>query len=100
MANLVHRDYSAEFVKVGDTITVRKPATFVAKNFTGQTEAQDIAEGSVPVKMDRFRDITVNVGSKEMTLNIKDFSELKKGDDITFIRQQAGEKYYYVPELG
>lgn len=75
MANLVHRDYSAEFVKVGDTITVRKPATFVAKNFTGQTEGQDIAEGSVPVTMDRFRDITVNVGSKEMTLNIKDFSE-------------------------
>ena len=32
--------------------------------------------------------------------NIKDFSELKKGDDITFIRQQAGENYYYVPELG
>ena len=75
MANLVHRDYSKEFVKVGDTITVRKPATFVAKNFTGQTEAQDITEGSVTVKMDRFRDITVNVGSKEMTLDIKDFSE-------------------------
>lgn len=74
MANLVHRDYSKEFVKVGDTITVRKPATFVAKNFTGQTEAQDITEGSVTVKMDRFRDITVNVGSKEMTLDIKDFS--------------------------
>ena len=75
MANLVHRDYSKEFVKVGDTITVRKPATFVAKNFTGQTEAQDITEGSVTVKMDRFRDITVNVGSKEMTLDIKNFSE-------------------------
>ena len=27
MANLVHRDYSADFVKVGDTITVRKPAS-------------------------------------------------------------------------
>lgn len=74
MANLVHRDYSKEFVKVGDTITVRKPAKFVAKNFTGQTSAQDISEGSVTVKMDRFRDITVNVGSKEMTLDIKDFS--------------------------
>lgn len=74
MANLVHRDYSKEFVKVGDTITVRKPATFVAKNFTGQTEAQDITEGSVTVKMDRFRDITVNVGAKELTLDIKDFS--------------------------
>lgn len=74
MANLVHRDYSDEFVKVGDTITVRKPATFVAKNFTGETEGQDISEGSVSVKMDRFRDVTVNVSSKELTLDIKDFS--------------------------
>ena len=75
MANLVHRDYSEEFVKVGDTITVRKPATFVAKNFTGKTDAQDITEGSVTVKMDRFRDITDNVGAKELTLDIKDFSK-------------------------
>lgn len=75
MANLVHRDYSKEFVKVGDTITVRKPAKFVAKNFTGTTSAQDITEGSVPVKIDRFRDITVNVGAKELTLDIKDFSK-------------------------
>lgn len=75
MANLVHRDYSKEFVKVGDTITVRKPAKFVAKNFTGQTSTQDITEGSVPVKIDRFRDITVNVGAKELTLDIKDFSK-------------------------
>ena len=52
MANLVHRDYSNEFVQVGDTITVRKPAKFVAKNFTGQTEGQDVTEGSVPVKME------------------------------------------------
>lgn len=75
MANLVHRDYSDEFVKVGDTITVRKPAKFVAKNFTGETSVQDITEGSVAVKMDRYRDITVAVTSKQMTLDIKDFSE-------------------------
>ena len=75
MAGLVHRDYSEEFVKVGDTITVRKPAKFVAKNFLGSVESQDVTEGSVPVKMDRFRDVTVNVSSKEMTLDIKDFSE-------------------------
>ena len=75
MANLVHRDYSKEFVKVGDTITVRKPAKFVAKNFIGETEEQEISEGSVPVKMDRYRDVTVAVTSKEMSLDIKDFSE-------------------------
>lgn len=75
MAGLVHRDYSKEFVKVGDTITVRKPAKFVAKNFLGQVEKQDLIEGSVEVKMDRYRDITVPVSSKEMTLSIEDFSE-------------------------
>lgn len=74
MANLVHRDYSPEFAHVGDTVTIRKPAKFVAKNFTGTVSAQDITEGSVAVKLDRFRDVTVNVSSKEMTLDIKDFS--------------------------
>jgi len=75
MANLVHRDYANEFVQVGDTITVRKPASFVAKNFLGTVEAQDITEGSVDVKLDRYRDVTVNVTAKELTLDIKDFSE-------------------------
>ena len=74
MGDLVHRDYDKEFVQVGDTITVRKPAKFVAKNFTGETEAQDITEGSVAVKMDRYRDVTVNVTAKELSLDIKDFS--------------------------
>lgn len=75
MANLVHRDYSKKFVNVGDTITVRKPAKFVVKNFIGEVEEQEISEDSVPVKMDRYRDATVGVTSKEMTLDIKDFSK-------------------------
>ena len=74
MADLVHRDYSEEFVSVGDTVTVRKPAKFVAKNFMGQTESQDIQEESVSVKLDRFRDVTVAVTSKELSLDIADFS--------------------------
>ena len=74
MADLVHRDYADEFVSVGDTISIRKPAKFVAKNFTGVTEPQDITEGSVSVKLDRFRDVTVAVTSKQMSLDIADFS--------------------------
>lgn len=74
MADLVHRDYSDEFVGVGDTVSIRKPAKFVAKNFTGQTDAQDITEGSVPVKLDRFRDITVAVDAKQLSMDIADFS--------------------------
>ena len=74
MADLVHRDYADEFVAVGDTISIRKPAKFIAKNFTGTTEPQDITEGSVTVKLDRFRDVTVAVTSKELSLDIADFS--------------------------
>ena len=87
MANLVHRDYSKEFVNVGDTITVRKPAKFVAKNFIGEVEEQEISEGSVPVKMDRYRDVTVGVTSKEMTLDIKDFSKQVVEPALTAIAQ-------------
>ena len=75
MADLVHRDYAGEFVSVGDTVSIRKPARFVAKNFTGATENQDITETSVPVKLDRFRDVTVAVTSKQMSLDIADFSK-------------------------
>lgn len=75
MAGLVHRDYSKEFVNVGDTITIKKPAKFVAKNFLGKTEEQELSEGKTTVKMDRYRDITVPITSKEMTLDISDFSE-------------------------
>lgn len=74
MADLVHRDYSEDFVSVGDTITVRKPAKFSARTFNGQTEAQDITESGVSVQLDRFRDVTVAVSSKQMSLDIADFS--------------------------
>lgn len=91
MAELVHRDYSDEFVSVGDTISIRKPAKFVAKNFTGSTTAQDIAEGSVPVKLDRFRDVTVAVDSKQMTLDIADFSQQVVAPAMQAIAQAVDE---------
>ena len=75
MAKLVHRDYSDEFVAgKGDTISIRKPATFVANEFTGEIELQDAKEVSVPVKMDKLLDVSFAVTSKEMSLSIADFS--------------------------
>lgn len=76
MANLVHRDYSDEFVAgVGDTITVRKPAKFTAKEYNGSIDVQDATEGSVAVKMDKHLDVSFAVTSKQMTQDIKSFSE-------------------------
>ena len=76
MANLVHRDFSDEFVAgVGDTITVKKPASFEAKEFNGSIQVQDATESGVTVKMDKLLDVSFAVTSKEMTLDIADFSE-------------------------
>ena len=75
MAKLVHRDYSSEFVGgVGDTITIRKPATFVANEFTGNIQVQDATETSVSVTMDKHLDVSFAVTAKQMALDIKDFS--------------------------
>jgi hypothetical protein len=76
MANLVHRDYSEEFsAGIGDTITVRKPATFVANEYNGSIEVQDAKESSVPVVMDKHLDVSFAVTAKQMTLDIADFSK-------------------------
>jgi len=75
MANLVHRDYSSEFVAgVGNTISVRKPASFEAKEFTDKIELQDAAEDSVSVVMDKHLDVSFAVTAKELSLDIEDFS--------------------------
>ena len=76
MANLVHRDYSEDFVgAVGDTITVRKPATFVANEYTGSISVQDATETAVPVVMNKHLDVSFAVTAKQMTMDIADFSK-------------------------
>ena len=76
MPKLVHRDYSSEFVKgVGNTITIRKPATFTANEFGQEIEIQDVTESGVSVKMDKHLDVSFSVTSEQMALDIADFSE-------------------------
>ena len=75
MANLVHRDYSDEFAAVGDTITIRKPATFTANEYNGSITVQDATEAGVEVKIDKHLDVSFAVTSKEMALDIADFSK-------------------------
>ena len=75
MANLVHRDYSNEYNgAVGDTITIRKPATFVANEYNGSIAVQDATESSVTVKLDKHLDVSFAVTAKQMTMEIADFS--------------------------
>lgn len=75
MPNLVYRDYSGDFVPgVGETISVRKPATFVANEYAGTLTVQDATETKDTVTMDKHLDVSFAVTSKEMTMSIEDFS--------------------------
>ena len=81
MANLVYRGVEATFGsevlghKVGDTVNIRRPATFESKSFTTEIEVQDIVEGTIPVVVDRHEDVSFSVTAKELTLDVSQFSE-------------------------
>lgn len=76
-AELVYRDYVTEFTgaKVGDTVTIRKPATFTAQEFTGQVVIQNANEQGIPLVLEKHFDVTFQVTSKQWTLDLNSFSE-------------------------
>lgn len=77
MAGLVYRDLDNTFANEGDTIQVRKPASFTAVEFDGDLtgEYQAISESSVSVQLGTIADVSVEVTSKELSLDIMSFSE-------------------------
>lgn len=76
MASLVHRDYSSEFVAgVGDTVTIRKPASFEAKEYKDSIEVQNATETGIPVTMNKHLDVSFSVTTKQLTMDIEEFSK-------------------------
>ena len=80
MANLVYRgvdsDFGSEVLghRVGDTISVPQPTTFVSDSFSGTITVQNATESSVPVVLDKHEDVSFTVTSAELTLDISQFS--------------------------
>ncbi len=75
MSNLVHRDYSREYQQIGATVVVRKPTTFEATAWTAHSTPSTITESSVAVVLDKLWNVSFEVTSKELSLDIVDFSE-------------------------
>lgn len=91
MAGLVNRDYDEEFVQnVGDTITIRKPATFVANDFVRATGIviQDATEQSTTLTLDKFKDVSFSATSEQLSLEIDDFAEQLLNPAMEAIWQQ------------
>jgi hypothetical protein len=76
-ASVVYRDYEQEFggARVGDTITIRKPASFSVNEFTSSITKQDITESSVSLQLEKHFDVSTQVTSKELTLDLDGFSQ-------------------------
>ncbi|WP_345486040.1 P22 phage major capsid protein family protein, partial [Planotetraspora phitsanulokensis] len=90
-AMLVHRDYEEEFVsRVGETISVRKPATFTAQEFNRTTgiTIQNATEQSVPITLNHFADVSFAVTAEDLTLKIEDFGTQLLGPAMEAIAQK------------
>lgn len=73
MGNKVYRDYSREYVKVGDTISVRRPVQFSAIDGAVAVN-QDVIEGKFPLVMNKRKHVSWNFNTQDLTLDIEDYN--------------------------
>ena len=73
MGNLVHRDYRKEFVKVGETVSIRKPVRFSVTDGATRTN-QDVEEGSTNITIDKRKHVSWNFSTQDLTLSIEEYS--------------------------
>lgn len=73
-ANKVNRQFENQFVKIGSSLTVRKPNQFTVTNGPGLS-IQDIAEPSTSITISYQQHVDFQFNSQELTLTIEEFSE-------------------------
>lgn len=91
MRGLVYTDYANTFQKQGDTIRVKKPAVYIADEFGGSINLQNITEDSVNVQLNHIADVSVNYTSKEKTLNLDQFGQQVLDPAMEAIAQKIDE---------
>jgi len=74
MGRKVYRDYSREYVKVGDTISVRRPVQFVA-NDGAVAINQDVTEGKFALQMNKRKHVSWSFNTQDLTLSIEEYNK-------------------------
>ena len=72
LPQLVHRDYESDLTERGrgDTIQIRRPASFVAKDFETEIELQDATEGKIEISLKNIADVSFAITDKELTQDV------------------------------
>src|SRR5215469_2996055 len=73
-ANKVNRQFENQFVKIGSSLTIRKPNQFIVTNGPGLS-IQDIAEPSTSITISYQQHVDFQFNSQELTLTIEEFRE-------------------------
>lgn len=91
-ARNVNRQYEKEWNgatrKMGDTVTVRKPAQYTVRSGAA-ISVQNHVETGVPVQLANQKGVDVQFTSKELTLSIGDFSEQVLQPQIAVLANQV-----------
>ena len=74
MANNVHREYKQEFVRVGDTVSIRRPVKFTVTDGATLTK-QDVEEAKDTIQISQRKHVGWGFTSKDLTLTVEDYSE-------------------------
>lgn len=75
--NLFHRGHAEQFTgaKVGDTISVRQPASFTAQEYAGSITLQNVTQVPVPFVVEKHFDVSLAVTAKQWTMSLASFRE-------------------------
>ena len=74
MGDKVHREYKNEFVKIGDSVTIRRPTQFVVSD--GATRVnQDVHEPTTSITIDQRKHVSWKFSAQDLTLTIEQYSE-------------------------
>lgn len=108
MGDKVHRQYRNEFVKIGDSLTIRRPVKFLAKD--GATRVnQDVIENTTSIVINQRKHVSWNFSSQDLTLTVDEYAEryikpamivLANTIDVSLADEGANEFYNVVGTIG
>jgi hypothetical protein len=75
LAGLVYRNSSPFGARVGATVNFRQPSIYTATVVSNTVNAATVAESSVAVILNRLADVTLQITSQDLSLEVVDFSE-------------------------
>lgn len=74
MGSLVHRGYEKEYQSRGATVNIKKPTSFTATAFTSTIGYSTITESSVALILNQHWDVSFEVTTQELSLDVTDFT--------------------------